>query len=62
MTKRITRLALAVGAAAAFALPMTASAVPNCTDRPIEDCVKEIVGPISIIEPCIPSGDLEDPC
>jgi hypothetical protein len=62
MTKRIAMLALAAGAAATIALPSPASAVPSCTDRPIEDCVKEIVGPLSIEKPCIPSGDLEDPC
>ncbi|HWL35653.1 MAG TPA: hypothetical protein VNQ77_05615 [Frankiaceae bacterium] len=60
MTKRMITLALAAGAAAAFALPTTASAIPRCTDRPVEDCVKEIVGPISTT--CIPSGDLERPC
>jgi hypothetical protein len=61
MTKRIARLALAAGAAAAFAVPSAATAVPNCTDRPVEDCLREWLK-TDIQQPCIPSGDLEDPC
>lgn len=61
MTKRIASVVVALAAAGTFASAAPAQAVPNCTDRPIEDCVKEWIK-VDVVVPCIPSGDLEDPC
>ena len=63
MTKRIARLALALGAAAALAapaVPAQATAIP-CTGTTVQQCVKELLS-ADISEICVPTGDLEDDC
>lgn len=60
MTKRLTLLAVALGATGAFAVQPASAAV--CTHRPLTDCVQEWIGPAQFQLPCIPTGDLEDRC
>ena len=63
MTQRILRVAVALGAAAAFLGAPSAHAVDPliCTHRPLLECLKEVLA-IDIREICIPNGDLEDDC
>ena len=50
MTKRVARLALALGAAAAFALPAApAHAEPSCSVT-IEECIREILSSIAVTD------------
>jgi hypothetical protein len=51
MTRRIVRLAAALGASAALTAPVAHAQASSCTT--LLDCVKDF---------CIPTGDLEDPC